>query len=105
MTPPTSTATIATQSADAAIQWERDIADVLRGALVHNEQLLGLLARSIVHGLREQLGGQELRIPAPDKTARNAAIRQEYNFRNVDELSRKYGLSKRMIYKIVQNVK
>ena len=94
--------TLATQSADAAIQLERDIAEVLRRELARNEQMLGLMARSIVQGMRESLGGQELRIPAPDKSARNAAIRAEFNGRNVRELARKYGISVRMVYMIVQ---
>lgn len=95
------TATASTQIADAALQWERDIANVLRGALAQNEALLGLLARAIVDGLRDNLGGQEVRIPAADKTARNAAMRAEYNGRNVRELARKYDITTRTVYKIV----
>ena len=97
-------ATLATQSADAAIQLERDIIEVLRRELARNEQMLGLMARSIVHGMRESLGGQELRIPSPDKTARNAEIRAKYTGANVRALAKEYGLTERMIYYIVQKV-
>lgn len=101
MTRPATTS-ITTQSADASIQWERDVAEILRSELSKNEQLLGLFASVLVNGLREKLGGQELRIPAPDKSARNASIRAEFNGRNVRELARKYGISVRMVYLIVQ---
>ena len=97
-------ATLATQSADAAIQLERDITEVLRRELARNEQMLGLMARSIVHGMRESLGGQELRIPSPDKAARNAEIRAKYTGANVHALAKEYGLTERMIYYIVQKV-
>ena len=97
-------ATLATQSADAAIQLERDIIEVLRRELARNEQMLGLMARSIVHGMRESLGGQELRIPSPDKAARNAEIRAKYTGANVRALAKEYGLTERMIYYIVQKV-
>lgn len=95
-------ATVATQSADAAIQLERDIIEVLRRELARNEQMLGLMARSIVHGMRDRLGGQELRIPSPDKTARNAEIRAKYTGANVRKLAREYDLSVSSVYKIVQ---
>lgn len=95
-------ATVATQSADAAIQLERDIIEVLRRELARNEQMLGLMARSIVHGMRESLGGQELRIPSPDKAARNAEIRAKYTGANVRKLAREYGLAVRTIYRIVE---
>lgn len=95
-------ATLATQSADAAIQLERDITEVLRRELARNEQMLGLMARSIVHGMRESLGGQELRIPAPDKAARNAEIRAKYTGANVHQLAGEYGLAVRTIYRIVE---
>ena len=95
-------ATLATQSADAAIQLERDIIEVLRRELARNEQMLGLMARSIVHGMRESLGGQELRIPSPDKAARNAEIRAKYTGANVRALAREYDLSVSSVYKIVQ---
>ena len=95
-------ATLATQSADAAIQLERDITEVLRRELARNEQMLGLMARSIVHGMRDRLGGQELRIPAPDKAARNAEIRAKYTGANVRKLAREYGLAVRTIYRIVE---
>ena len=90
-------ATLATQSADAAIQLERYIAEALR-----NEQVLGLMARSIVHCLCESHGGKELRIPAPDKSARNAEIRAKYTGANVRALAREYRLCVSSIYKIVQ---
>jgi Mor family transcriptional regulator len=94
--------TVATQSADAAVQLEREMADVLRRAFAQNEQLLGLLSRVVVEGMRATLGGQELRIPSPDKTARNAEIRAKYTGANVRKLAREYDLSVSSVYKIVQ---
>ena len=104
MTRPVASTSAAIQSADAAIQWERDIANVLRINLAQNEQLIVMLSRVIVDGLRSTLGGQELRIPAPDIAARNAEIRAKYTGANVHELASEYDLCVRMIYYIVQKV-
>ena len=95
-------ATLATQSADAAIQLERDITEVLRRELVRHEQMLGLMARSIVDGMRAMHDGKKLRICALDKAARNAEIRAKYSGANVRKLAREYGLAVRTIYRIVE---
>lgn len=95
-------ATLVTQSADAAIQLERNITEVLRRELARHEQMLGLMARSIVDGMRAMHDGKELRICALDKAARNAEIRAKYTGANVRKLASEYGLAVRTIYRIVE---
>lgn len=95
-------ATLVTQSADAAIRLERNITEVLRRELARHEQMLGLMARSIVDGMRAMHDGKELRICALDKAARNAEIRAKYTGANVRKLASEYGLAVRTIYRIVE---
>ena len=56
-------------------------------------------AQAIVRGMRERMGGGETYIPAPDRSARRAAIRSEFNGTNLEEVCRKYGVSARTVYR------
>ena len=56
--------------------------------------------------LREQYPGETVRIYVPKRSVssrrdRDAAIRTQYNGRNVQELSARFGLSRAMIFRIV----
>ena len=88
------------QSEDAAVQLEHDITNIVREEIGMHEVMAGMFAQALVRGLRRRLGGQELYIPAPDRSARDAAIRREFTGSNVDELMRRYGLSRTRIYEI-----
>lgn len=89
-----------TLAEDAAIQLERDFVDIVREEIGMSEGFANLFAQALVRGLRRRLGGQDIYIPAPDRSARDAAIRREFNGRNLDELMRRYGVSRRRIYQI-----
>lgn len=89
------------QSEDAAVQLEHEITSIVREEIGMHEGLAGLIAAAMVRGLRRRLGGQELYIPAPDRSARDASIRREFTGTNVDELMRRHDLSRTRIYQIV----
>lgn len=90
----------AAQAEDAAVQLERDFLAIVREEIGMHEGLAGVFARALVDGLRRRLGGQELYIPAPDRSERDAAIRREFCGSNIDELMKRYGLSRSRIYEI-----
>ncbi|RYF60526.1 MAG: hypothetical protein EOO27_05550 [Comamonadaceae bacterium] len=88
------------QAEDAAVQLERDFLAIVREEIGMHEGLAGMFARALVDGLRRRLGGQELYIPAPDRSERDAAIRREFCGSNIEEMMKRYGLSRSRIYEI-----
>ena len=88
------------QAEDAAVQLERDFLAIVREEIGMHEGLAGMFARALVDGLRRRLGGQDLYIPAPDRSQRDAAIRREFCGSNIEELMKRYGLSRSRIYEI-----
>jgi Mor family transcriptional regulator len=83
----------------AALMFE--LTHIVSEEIGFNELFASQVAEALVRGLRKRMGGREIYIPAPDKTARDAAIRAEFNGRNMPEVCKKYGLSAPAIYKIV----
>lgn len=56
--------------------------------------------------LIERYGGKKIYIPKPgilERIVTDYKIRSEYNGKNISELSRKYDLTRRTIYKILGN--
>ena len=90
------------RSEDAAVQLEQDFVRIVREAIGMHEDMAQLFSRALVRGLRKQLGGQEIYVPAPSKDERDAAIRREFNGQNLEEMMAKYLLSKPRIYEIVR---
>lgn len=88
------------QAEDAAVQLERDFLAIVREDIGMNERLAGLFARVLVDGLRARLGGQDIYIPAPDRSERDAAIRREFCGSNIEELMKRHNLSRTRIYEI-----
>lgn len=88
------------QAEDAAVQLERDFLAIVREDIGMNERLAGEFAQVLVSGLRARMGGQELYIPAPDRSERDAAIRREFNGCNLHEVMKRHGLSRTRIYEI-----
>lgn len=88
------------QAEDAAVQLERDFLAIVREEIGMHEGLAGMFARALVDGLRRRLGGQDLYIPAPDRSERDAAIRREFCGSNIEELMKRHGLSRTRIYEI-----
>ncbi len=93
----------AAQAEDAAVQLERDFLAIVREEIGMNERLAGVFAQALVSGLRNRMGGQELYIPAPDRSERDAAIRREFNGtrESLSAIMRRTGLSRARVYSIV----
>jgi Mor family transcriptional regulator len=89
------------EAEDAAVTLHGEITVILQEEIGFNEHFATQFAERILQGIRRRLGGQDLYIPAPDRTARDAAIRREFNGRNRDEVCRKYGISRTRLYEIV----
>lgn len=89
------------EAEDAAATLHHAITLALQKHVGMNESFAASFATEILRGLRESMGGDYTYIPAPDRTARNAAIRAEFNGRNQDELCRKYSISRSRLYVIV----
>lgn len=58
-------------------------------------------AEAAVDHLQSEYGGDRIYIPARSKAARNAAIRREFNGRNLPDICVRYGLSPARVYQIV----
>jgi Mor family transcriptional regulator len=83
----------------AALMFE--LTHIVSEEIGFNEMMASQIAEALVRGLRKRMGGRDIYIPAPDKSARDASIRAEFNGRNMDELCQKYNLGRSAIYKIV----
>lgn len=86
---------------DQAVQLTQEMSCILIDVLSRDEALINRLAAALVDGLRSRLGGADVYIPAPDKSARNAAIRAEFNGRNMQEICRRYDVKPSTVYRIV----
>lgn len=91
----------AAQIEDAAIQLEHEFVEIIRQHIGLHEAMATAHAQALVRGLRERLGGQEVWIPAPDKSERNAAICREFNGRNIKQLMTQHRISRSQLYHIV----
>ncbi len=89
------------QTEDAAVQLEHDITNIVREETGMHEGIATMFAVALVRGLRRRLGGQELYIPAPDRTERDTAIRRDYNGRNMAELMRVHEIGRTRFYEII----
>lgn len=86
---------------DTAIGLKFEITSIVREEIGFNEHFASQIADALVRGLRKKFGGDDIYIPAPDKAARNAAIKAEFKGTNLEEICRKYDLSPSAVYKIV----
>jgi Mor family transcriptional regulator len=86
---------------DQAVQLAGEISSILVEVISRDEALINRLATALVDGLRSRLGGGDVYIPAPDKSARNTAIRAEFNGRNMSEVCRRHGVKPSTVYRIV----
>lgn len=60
------------------------------------------LAEAVTRELSRQLGGTRLYIPAcADRAERDAAIRSEFNGRNMATVCARYGIKPRRVYQIM----
>lgn len=89
------------QAEDEAVQIEREVLEIFREDLGMVEGLAMTFAALFVQSMRRRWGGAELYVPAPDRSARDAEIRRAWRGDNVQELMRRYDLSRARIYAIV----
>lgn len=79
---------------------ERELRDVILG-------MADLLARMIVDEMGRSVGGQEIYVPAPERAARDQAIREFVldgspdRLRRISEAASKWQVSTRTVYRIV----
>ena len=88
-------------SEDPAAQLERDITNIVREETGMHEGIATMFSQALVRGLRRRLGGQDLYIPAPDRSERDATIRREYNGKNMEELMRRHRIGRTRFYEII----
>lgn len=87
--------------ADAATQWVFDMTEILRDDLAFQEPWASAIAHEIVQGMRTRFGGDDVYVPAPDKSARDERVREMFNGRNIKELMQLFGLARSTVYRIV----
>ena len=87
----------------SAIELLHEVTLIVREEIGFNDNFADQIAEAITRGLRRRLGSQEIYIPAPDKRDRDEQIRAEFNGRNRDEVTKKFGISKSRLYQIVSN--
>lgn len=86
---------------DARAQLHADFTDIVRAEIGMNEQFASDIAAAILRGLCARLGGREVYIPAEDKSARDAAIRREFDGTNAAGVCRRHGVSRSRLYQII----
>lgn len=79
-----------------------ELAEGLRNCTGLKESIANDWARQLVDYLRERLGAQEIYIPRPSRAKRDAAIAREFDGTNAGEVTRRYGISRRRLYEIVE---
>lgn len=86
---------------DAAVALLYEMTAIVREEIGMNELFAAQIAEAITRGLRRRMGGDYHYIPAPDKAARDAAVRADFNGQNRDEVCRRHGISKTQFYRII----
>lgn len=87
---------------DSTVLLQYEMTTIVREEVGFTEHFASQIAEAIVRGMRRRLGPGEIYIAAPSKVERDAAIRAEYNGRNLDEVCRKHGVSRSRLYEIVK---
>jgi Mor family transcriptional regulator len=86
---------------DSATQWVHDMTEILRDRLAVRDPWANAMAHEIVEGMRARFGGDDVYVPAPDKSARDERVREMFNGRNIKELMQLFGLARSTVYRIV----
>lgn len=86
---------------DAAVELRYLLVQALGKAFSLPENAALPLADRIADHLFSLAGGSELYIPKVDRKRRDAAIRDQFNGENRDEICQDYGISRRQLYRIV----
>lgn len=80
---------------------QRAALDRFDGTPDKTERTASRLAELQLQALCEEEGGDDIYLPAPDKTARNATICAEFNGTNHEEVCRRHGIGRSRLYEIV----
>ena len=86
---------------DAIVGLQYELTAMMREATGLHEPIASLMAERLLQVLRRRFGGGDLYIPARDRAERDKAIRAEFNGRNLNDLCRRYEISRTRVYEIV----
>lgn len=94
---------------DRAVALQAEIEQILGEWMGMAPQVAAPMAQLLIAGMRERMGGQRVYIPAPrrlkeqrdEAAARHAEIAAMYNGRNILDVMRTFGVSRRTVYNAV----
>ncbi|HYF17698.1 MAG TPA: Mor transcription activator family protein [Ramlibacter sp.] len=87
---------------DAAALLQMEFTEIVREEIGYKEDFASQIASAVLRGLRRRRGGEELYVPAADRSERDAAIRREFNGTNLLEVCRRHGVSKSTVYRVCE---
>lgn len=83
-----------------SVSWlRRELVGIVREKIGFHENFAEPMADALLAGLCERIGGREVYIPSPSKPDRDAQIRAKFNGRNLPEVMREFGVSRRTVYR------
>lgn len=85
---------------DGSLDLLAEMVEIVRQELAVNACDADQIAAAIMRGMRRRYGATEIYIPAPDKAERDAAIKRDFNGRNVDEVRHAHHVSRATIYRV-----
>lgn len=85
---------------DSRVQLLYEMTEIVREEIGLNEIFATQIAEAIMRGMCKRYGAQEVYIPAPDRRARDEAIRRSYNGRNLQEVMREHGVSRATVFRV-----
>ncbi len=85
---------------DTAVELHRVLTAALSRWEGMDERAASIFADKLAAEVRRETGGREIYVPAINRDLRDAQIRHEFNGQNIDEMCRRYGLSRSSIYRI-----
>lgn len=103
MTPNTDCTLKTTAKDNSQHQLLAELTDVVRQQLGMKGPDAIVTAEALFRGLMNRVGGQEIYIPAPPRTERNAAILGDFKGNNAAEVCTKHDISRRTLYRILTN--
>lgn len=90
------------QPDDGNVSLQYALTSILRERVGYHERYASQIAEDILQGLQERYGGDDLYIPkSVSRAVRDAAVLDAFDGRNRDEVCRKFGISVRTFYNIL----
>lgn len=98
---------------DRAVELQAEIEQILGEWMGMPQPVAAPMAQLIIKGMRERMGGRRVYIPAPRRlkeqrnqsAERDAEIAAMYNGRNLLEVMRAYGVSRRTVFNAVKRAR